>query len=70
MPDAGPKASAVPGFGPGPVPAGSNALAASRPRKRDAAQDRDQPNALSQLVQGGVLLGVLILLFVLAGFRG
>lgn len=80
MPDAIPKAPAAPpaaglmaGFTRGQraeEPVAGNGLPGAKPHKRDGPRNADRQSALSHLIQGGVLLGLLVLLFVLAGFRG
>ena len=80
MPDAGPTASATPVAAAAehgivqPVPAAKPAEGPGdtiqESRGPEAVRDPDGQTALSQLIQGGVLLGVMVLLFVLAGFRG
>ncbi|SDB15008.1 hypothetical protein SAMN02927895_00506 [Belnapia rosea] len=42
----------------------------ARSRRGAEPREQDQQGRLSQLVQGGIFLGVMLLLFVLAGFRG
>ncbi|MDN3566188.1 hypothetical protein QWZ14_17605 [Paeniroseomonas aquatica] len=51
-----------------PRPAGAGGLPEAAPRR--GRPEAEPPSALATMAQGSVLLGVLVLLFVLAGFRG
>ena len=44
-------------------------IESTRPRK-PALREPEQQGTLSYILQGSVFIGVLLLLFVLAGFRG